>query len=338
MRVWEIRGGFGLEHLVVGERPDPTPGPGEVLVRVGACSLNRRDLMTVMGEYNPRQPLPLVPLSDGAGRIEALGEGVSGLAVGERVCGLFCQGYQGGAPTRAKLRQTLGGPLGGMLAELVVLPADGVARVPEHLSDEEAATLPCAALTAWTALVEEGGLQAGESVLVLGTGGVSLFALQLAKLAGARVFVTSSSDEKLARARALGADEGINYRSDPKWGDTARKLAGEGVDHVVEVGGAGTLSQSLKAVRTGGTVHLIGVLGGAVNDLNLVPLFMGHRRLQGVFVGHGDAFAALTRAVAQHRLRPVIDRTFAFDETKEALAHMQGERHFGKICIRVSGA
>jgi NADPH:quinone reductase-like Zn-dependent oxidoreductase len=225
-----------------------------------------------------------------------------------------------------------------MLAERVLLPAEGTAKVPAHLSDEEAATLPCAALTAWTALFEEGRVKAGETVLVLGTGGVSLFALQLAKLAGARVILTSSSEEKLARAKALGADELIHYPSDPSWGDSVRRLTGDGVDHVVEVGGAGTLAQSLKATRVGGTVHLIGVLSGAVNDLNLVPLFMGHRRLQGVFVGHKDAFGALTAAVETHRLRPVIDRVFSFEDAPAAFLAMKSERHFGKLCIRVSGA
>jgi len=212
MRTWAIQEAFGLDNLQLTERDAPEVGPGEVCVDVLACSLNRRDLMMVEGVYNPRQPLPLIPVSDGVGHISAVGPEVLGLAVGDRVAGLFCQRWQGGAPTREKLRATLGSPLDGMLAERRVLPASGVAKVPEHLSDEEAATLPCAALTAWSALYESAGIKPGEWVLVLGTGGVSVFAVQFAKLAGARVAVTSSSDEKLARMKALGADVLVNYR------------------------------------------------------------------------------------------------------------------------------
>lgn len=336
MRAYVIDGGFGIDKLRVVERELGEPREGEVRVRVRACSLNRRDLMTVEGTYNPRQPLPLVPLSDGVGIVEAIGPGVRDLAVGDRVAGLFCQEWQGGEPTKERLRTTLGGPLDGMLVEQVILPAHGVAKVPAYLTDEEAATLPCAALTAWSALYTLGELKPGHTVLVQGTGGVSLFALQLAKLGGARVIATTSSDEKAERLKALGADEVIDYTREPAWGDRARKLSGDGVDHVIEVGGAGTLEQSVRATRMGGTISLIGVLAGHATDVALTPLFMGQRRLQGVFVGHRDGFIAMCAALAAGEVRPVIDRVFPFDEAPRAFERMKANAHVGKICISLA--
>lgn len=334
MRAAEIRGGWGLDNLVLAERPDPVAGPGQVLVRVGAVSLNYRDLLTVQGVYNPKQPLPLVPCSDGAGVVEAVGPGVRRVKPGDRVCSVFAQRWLAGAPTRDKIRSTLGGPLDGMLAERVVLSEEGVVRTPEHLSDEEAATLPCAAVTAWNALVTEGRVAAGETVLVQGTGGVSLFALQLAKLLGARVIATSSSDDKLARARELGADEGINYKDVPDWGARAKELTGgEGVDLVVEVGGAGTLQQSLRAVRIGGRVALIGNLAGTSAEVPLTLIFMQRVNVYGILVGDRESFEAMNRAIAAHRLRPVVDRVFPLDDTRAAFEHMAAGRHFGKIVI-----
>jgi NADPH:quinone reductase-like Zn-dependent oxidoreductase len=209
--------------------------------------------------------------------------------------------------------------------------------VPAYLSDDEAATLPCAALTAWSALITQGQLVAGQTVLVQGTGGVSIFALQIAKLVGARVIVTSSSDEKLERARTLGADETINYKTTPDWDKRARELTGDGVDHVIEVGGAGTLTRSLKAVRVGGTISIIGVLAGASTELNVVPVLMQNLRLQGVFVGHREGFEAMNRAFDLAKIRPVIDRVFAFGEARAAFDHMASATHFGKICVRVGG-
>jgi NADPH:quinone reductase-like Zn-dependent oxidoreductase len=334
LRAWQIHDGFGLDNLALVERDDPTPGRGEVLVEVVAASLNRRDLMTVEGEYNPRQKLPLVPVSDGVGFVRAVGEDVRGLEVGDRVAGLMCLAWQGGRPTRDKLRTTLGGPLDGMLLEQRVLPASGVCKVPAHLSDDEAATLPCAGLTAWSALYESARVQPGERVLVLGTGGVSIFALQLAKLAGAHVTITSSSDDKLARATALGADEVINYREQPDWGDVVRKRGG--VDHVIEVGGAGTLEQSVKASKLGGSIQLIGVLAGHKTELSLTPVFMGQRRIQGLLVGHRDGFEAMCAAIERAQLRPVIGATFDFEDARAAFEHMKSSAdHFGKICVRV---
>jgi NADPH:quinone reductase-like Zn-dependent oxidoreductase len=233
------------------------------------------------------------------------------------------------------MRATLGGPLDGTLRERMTIAAESVVRPPAHLSDAEAASLPCAAVTAWSALVVQGRLRAGETVLVLGTGGVALFALQIALLHGARVIVTSSSDEKLERARALGAWETVNYVREPAWGKKARELAGEGVDHVIEVGGAGTLAESLKAVRPGGTIHLIGVLAAGEAPLSIVPIFMQQIRVQGVLVGPKESFEALNRALATHTVKPVVDRTFAFDDAPAAFDHLASGRHFGKVCVGI---
>ncbi|HEX9943995.1 MAG TPA: NAD(P)-dependent alcohol dehydrogenase [Thermoanaerobaculia bacterium] len=336
MRAVEIRGGFGLDNLSLVERPDPAPGPGQALVRLRAASLNYRDLLTVEGKYNPKQKLPLVPCSDGAGEVVAVGEGVTRVQPGDRVCGLFAQKWISGAPTRERLRSTLGGPLDGTLAELAVFDQEGLVKTPEHLSDEEAATLPCAAVTAWSALVTEGGVTAGDAVLVQGTGGVSLFALQLAKLLGARVIATSSRDEKLERVRELGASGLINYREVPEWGKKAKELTGgTGVDNVVEVGGAGTLQQSLQAVRFGGTISLIGNLSGTKTELLLTQIFMQKIRVNGILVGHRDSFEAMNRAIALHRLRPVVDRVFPLEESRAAFEHLAAGGHFGKIVVRV---
>lgn len=337
MRAFEIRS-FGLDGLTLVERPDPVPGPGQALVRVRAASLNFRDLLTVQGLYNPKQPLPLVPLSDGVGEVAAIGDGVTRVKVGERVAGLFAQKWLAGPPTKANLLSTLGGPLDGMLTEQIVLHEDGLVSVPAHLTDEEAATLPCAAVTAWSALVTQGGVTAGDNVLVLGTGGVSIFALQIARLLGARVIVTSSRDEKLERARELGAAETINYRSTPDWEKKVKELTGGGVgvDHVVEVGGSATLAKSLRAVRIGGTVSLIGSLTGLTAEVNLAHILMQNVRVQGVIVGSRESFEALNRAIALHRLRPVVDRVFPFAESRAALDHMAGQGHFGKVSIRIA--
>jgi len=337
MRVYEIQDSFGLDNLKLTDRPDPVPAPGQVALKVSAASLNYRDLLMVRGHYNPRQPLPLIPCSDGAGVVTAVGDNVSKVAVGDRVASCFFQTWVDGPPTADKLAGTLGGPLDGMLAEQVVLSEDGVVRVPEHLTDLEAATLPCAALTAWSALVEQGQVAVGDTVLVQGTGGVSIFALQIARALGARVIVTSSSDAKLERAREMGAWKTVNYTEDPAWGRTARRLTdGSGVDHVVEVGGAGTLEQSLKAVRVGGQISVIGVLSGVSSELNVIPILMQNIRLQGILVGSRAGFQRMNEVVERHEIRPVIDRTFGFDEAPDAFRHMASGRHFGKICISMS--
>lgn len=336
MKVFEIQDSFGLDNLKLAERPDPKPGYGQVLIRVRACSLNYRDLLTIQGAYNPRQPLPLVPLSDGVGEVVEVGEGVSRIGVGDRVAGIFAQKWIGGGPNQERLRSTLGGPLDGMLAQYVVLDEAGVVRIPEHLSFEEAATLPCAAVTAWAALTKYRKLTVGETVLLQGTGGVSIFALQFAKLLGARAIITSSSDDKLERARQLGADQLINYKANPNWERQVRELTDKvGVDHIVEVGGAGTLEKSLACVRIGGFIAVIGVLGGKAAPLSVTPILMSSITVQGITVGNRDDFEAMNRAVAAHRLRPVIDRVFKFEETPQALELMQKGGHFGKIVIRM---
>lgn len=334
MRAWQIDGAFGLDNLKLVERPDPKPRAGEVVIRMGAASLNYRDLLMVEGAYNPRQPLPLVPCSDGVGTVVEAGEGVSRVAVGDRVATLFSQAWFDGEPTAAKLRSTLGGPIDGALCDTMLLPEDGVIHIPEHLSDAEAACLPCAGLTAWSALVEQGGITAGDVVLVQGTGGVSIFALQLAGLLGARVIVTSSSDAKLERVRELGAWRTINYATDPKWGKTASSMTGGGgVDLVVEVGGAGTLAQSLRAIRVGGTVAVIGVLSGTSAPFDVIPILMQHVRLQGILVGSRAGFERMNRAIAVGEMRPVVDRVIPFDDAPAAFELMKKGGHFGKICI-----
>ncbi|HEY0514459.1 MAG TPA: NAD(P)-dependent alcohol dehydrogenase [Thermoanaerobaculia bacterium] len=336
MRAIEIRGAFGLDNLAVVERPDPRPGPGQILVRLRAASLNYRDLLTVEGKYNPKQKLPLIPCSDGAGEVLETGEEATRFQPGDRVCTVFAQKWIAGRPTRERVRSTLGGPLDGTLAELAVFDQEGLVKTPDHLTDEEAATLPCAAVTAWSALVTEGGVTAGDTVLVQGTGGVSLFALQIAKSLGARVIATSSRDEKLARVREMGADETINYREVPDWGARAKELTGGvGVDHVVEVGGAGTLPQSLQSVRFGGTISLIGNLAGTRAELLLTHVFMQKIRLQGILVGDRESFEAMNRAIALHGLRPVVDQIFPLEDSPAAFRHMAAGEHFGKIVIRI---
>ncbi|HWW95657.1 MAG TPA: NAD(P)-dependent alcohol dehydrogenase [Vicinamibacteria bacterium] len=336
MKAFELRKTFGLEALTPTERPDPSPGPGQVLLRLRAASLNYRDLLMVQGLYNPKQPLPLIPLSDGVGEVVRLGDGVTRVKEGDRVAGIFAQKWLAGEPTRQKLLATLGGPLDGMLADHIVLHEEGMVPVPAHLSDEEAATLPCAAVTAWSALVTQGGLKAGDTLLVLGTGGVSLFALQFARLFGARVIVTSSSDEKLARARQLGASDLINYKATPDWEKKVKELTGGvGADHVLEVGGSGTLPRSLRAVRVGGHISLIGNLTGLTADLNLAPILMQNVRVQGVMVGSRETFETMNRAIGLHKLHPVLDRVFPFAEARAAFEHLAGQGHFGKIGIRI---
>lgn len=336
MTAWHVDGGFGLDNLRRVETTPAAPRRGEVRLRMHAVALNYRDLLMVEGAYDPRQPLPLVPCSDGVGVVEAVGEGVTTVQVGERVCPIFAEAWLEGQPTRAMLRSTRGGPLPGTLQTHLVLPAAACVRPPTHLSDEEAATLPCAAVTAWRAL-DAGAVGPGSTVLTLGTGGVSLFALQLARLRGARVAITSSSDQKLETAAALGADLCVNYSSDPAWGKTVGRWAGEGVDCVVELGGAGTLQQSLAAVRAGGTLALIGVLAGAVAKVPLTRILMRGIRIQGIMVGHRADFMALNEALTAHpEVRPVVQRMFSMDEAPEALRYLKSQRHLGKVVVRVA--
>ncbi len=331
MKAFEILNSFGTDSLNLIERPDPSPGYGQVLVKLRAVSLNYRDLMVVKGLYNPNLPLPLIPCSDGVGEVVALGEGVTRVKVGDRVAGIFFQTWLSGRLTEEKTQSALGGAIDGLLAEYAVLHEDGVVHIPEHLTDVEAATLPCAAVTAWNAL--SGNVKAGDTVLVQGTGGVSVFALQFAKLLGAKVIATSSSNEKLERLQSLGVTDTINYKQTPEWGKKAHELTG-GVDHVVEVGCAGTLNESLKAVAHGGQISLIGVLTGGKGEISTASILMKNVRLQGIYVGSREMFEDMNQAIALHKIRPICDRVFPLEFARSALEYMETGAHFGKICIQ----
>lgn len=326
---------FGIDELAFNEIDRPTPMAGEVLVRMRASSLNYRDLMMVEGTYNSRLKLPLVPFSDGAGEVVEVGEGVSRWKVGDRVCPIFMQGWVDGELDYSKSKSTLGGDLDGCLREYAAFNEAGLVRIPDHLSFEEAACLPCAGVTAWNALMVSGGLQKGDTVLCQGTGGVSLFALQFAKAAGAEVTITSSSNDKLERAKGLGADHVINYREREDWDTVALELTNKrGVDHVVEIGGPGTLQRSMRAVKTGGHIAVIGVVAGKGEFTN-VPIFMKALKLIGVFVGSRVMFEDMNRFVTDKSIRPVVDSTFEFDQVRDALELMKSGGHFGKILVRI---
>lgn len=328
MSAWVVDGGFGLDALRWTARPAPEPGPGQVRVRITAASLNYRDLRVIEGNYDPRLPRPRVPGSDGCGVVDAIGPGARGVAVGDRVMPIFVQGWLDGPPTRARLQTTLGHHRDGVFAAHLIADADGVVRAPDGWTDAEVACVPCAAVTAWRALVSLGGIKAGDVVLVQGTGGVSIAALQIAKLHGARVFATTGRPARAARLRALGADHVLPRDG---WGKAARDLGG--VDHVVDVGGAGTLDAALTAVRPGGTISSIGMLGGMESPLALNKLFMQQIRLQGVIVGSRADAEAVLRAYDAGGLRPVIDRGFPMQGLKDALGWLTAGEHFGKVVL-----
>lgn len=335
MKVLQIDEAFGLENLSWADRPTPEPGAGEVLLRMRAASLNYRDWLMVGGLYNPRQPLPLIPCSDGVGEVVEVGGSVTRVEVGDRVVTQFCQGWVSGDPPRDSLRNTLGGPVDGTLAEFMVMSEEGVVAAPKHLSDVEAATLTCAGLTAWSAISTLAEIGEGDTVLVLGTGGVAIFALQFAQLLGARVIVTSSSDAKLERVRQLGATATINYRETPEWATAVKEHTdGQGVDLVVEVGGAETLPESIKSLKQGGQISLMGNLTGGVTKLNLIPVFMRGLRIQGILVGHRDGFEAMCETISERQMRPVVDTVYPWNEARQAFEHLDSGRHLGKICLR----
>ena len=335
MRLWQISS-FGIDSLEFVERPTPSPEAGQVLVKVRAISFNYRDLMVVKGQYNPKMKLPRVPCSDGAGEVVAVGDGVTAWRVGDRVAGIFMQNWLDGPPTAQKSRAALGGDVDGMLSEYVVLKETGLVSIPEHLSFQEAATLPCAAVTAWNAL-RVGEVKPGSTVLIQGTGGVSIFALQLARLKGARVLGISGSDEKLERAYQLGLDAGLNYKENPEWDRWALdETGGLGVDLVIEVGGLGTLPRSLRALRVGGALAQVGVLTGSADPASFPLGTILHKqvRTQGIYVGSRQDFEELNKAITLTQLRPV-GENFHWSQAREALARMEEGSHFGKLVLTV---
>ena len=336
MKAYEIQQ-FGVENLALVERDEPSIGATEVLVKFHAASLNYRDLMMVEGRYNPKLKMPLVPFSDGAGEVVAIGENVSKWKIGDRVSPIFMQGWIDGEISFESARSALGGDRDGALREFGAFDESGLVRIPDHFSYEEAATLPCAAVTAYHALFESGRLHPSDTVLLQGTGGVSIFALQLASVYGCRTIITSSSDEKLARAAQLGADDLINYKEREDWDRAVLELTGKrGVDQIVEVGGAGTLQRSVNAVKMGGHIAVIGVLSSK-GEFNPATILMKSVKMHGIFVGSRQMFEQMNLLLCQHHhIKPVIDKTFEFGEVKEALGYMKAGAHFGKIVLKIN--
>ena len=336
MKRWEIRGS-GIEALELVDAPEPQAGPKQVVVRVRATSLNYRDVLTVEGKYRGTPGRAgMVPLSDGAGEVVALGPGVTTLAVGDRVAGNFFQAWHGGAWRGDYVPSAMGGGRDGMLTELVVLEEGGTVKLPAGYSFEEGATLPCAGLTAWNSVVTQGALGKDETLLVQGTGGVSIFALQFARALGARVFATSSSVAKIERLAAMGAAASVNYRDNPEWEKAILALSEKkGVELVVEVGGAGTLEKSIRALAHGGRIMLVGVLAGGAQAANPFGLAMKNATLRGIYVGSSAEFAAMNAFIERHAIKPVIDRVFPFGEAKAAYAHLKSGAHYGKVVIGV---
>ena len=335
MRVLEAREPFGIDSLTFTTRADPTPGPRDIVVQMKALSLNYRDHLVVdaVGRWRPRGPR--IPVSDGAGVVVARGPDVTRVREGDRVAPIFYPMWIDGPPAAEKMDVSLGGAMfDGLYAEYAVMDEAAVAHVPSHLTDEEAATLPCAAVTAWNAIAEGTPLRQNDTVVVLGTGGVALFALQFARLFGARVIGTSSSDAKLARARELGASAGINYRTTPDWPGQVRELTdGRGADLVVDT--AGSLAEAIDAVRVGGSIAFIGLLAGTRSEVDLIQFMGKSATIRAIDVGSRAMFESMNRAIESAGLRPVIDRTFAFDQACDAFRYLGSGAHFGKVCVRV---
>jgi NADPH:quinone reductase-like Zn-dependent oxidoreductase len=334
MRAYEIVSAGGIDTLALNQRQTPQPGPGQILVEMRASSINYRDLSSVEDPLARAIALPRIPNSDGAGEVMAVGEGVTDFKPGDRVAGCFFQDWSDGRISATAMASAMGGAIDGVLAEAVLLRATGAVHLPQHLSFEEGATLPCAGLTAWNCLVEQGGLKAGSTALFLGTGGVSIFGLQIAKMMGARAIITSSSDAKLERAASLGADALINYREIPDWQTRVLELTdGVGVDVTIETGGGGTLEKTLDATRIGGTVSLIGVLAGG--NIDPTTVMRKSIRLQGVYVGNRRMFTEMNAALALNGVHPVIDQVFDFDDARAAYHAMRGAGHFGKLVVKI---
>ncbi|MCA9037877.1 MAG: NAD(P)-dependent alcohol dehydrogenase [Planctomycetaceae bacterium] len=336
MKAYQIQSDGGIDAIGLIDVAEPNPGPGQVVVRMKAASLNFRDLIITRGGYPRNDRCPVIPLSDGAGEVLAVGEGVTGLQPGDRVVNCFFEDWESGDVDEAQMQTARGGGIDGVLAEQVIFSERALLPIPSHLSFEQAATLPCAAVTAWQALVSLGGLQAGQTVLTLGTGGVSLFALQFAKMHGARVIITSSSDDKLMKARQLGADETINYRTTPEWENEVLRLTdGRGVDNVIELGGPGTLPKSLACARVSGRVSMIGVLTGAAGDVNPMLALFNRVTMQGIYVGSRSMFQDMNQAISANKLEPIVDRVFDFSEARQAYRYLKSGSHFGKVVVRI---
>ena len=338
MKAYVIKENFGLHNLIMIDKKSAPLKPNEVRIKLKAASLNYRDLLMIEGKYNPKQKLPLIPLSDGAGIITEIGSKVNKLNVGDKVIGSFAQNWLRGEASKDKLIHTLGGPLDGMLQEECTLPQHGVVKFSNHFTYKQAATLPCAALTAWHALVKIGKISKNKTILLLGTGGVSIFALFIAKLYGAKVIITSSSDEKLQKAKNLGADECINYTKDPDYHQTIKQITGgKGVDLILEVGGATTLDNSLQSIKVGGTIVLIGIVGGKFYHLPLTSIIMKNIRIQGIVVGSSYDLQQMIGKFTKEKvnINPLIDKSFTFSRANEALQYFKQAQHFGKICIEI---
>jgi NADPH:quinone reductase-like Zn-dependent oxidoreductase len=335
MKLFELQA-FGLENLKRAECLPLDPGTNEVMIRLRAVSLNFRDLLVVQGKYNPRMKLPRIPISDGAGEVVSVGSEVTAWKAGDRVVIPFFPAWIDGELSAAKSASALGGDVDGLLREFATVRAEALLPIPPHLSFEQAAALPCAAVTAWNGLFVAGNLRPGKTLLLQGTGGVSLFGLQFGKMAGAKIILISSSDDKLKRARAMGADETINYRAEPEWGKRVLEMTeGRGVDLTLEVGGAGTLSQTLRATGYAGHVSLIGILSGIAGEIQIGHILHRALTVRGIYVGSRAMFSAMNGAIAEHQLEPVIDRVFSFDETPDAFRHLESGQHFGKVVIRM---
>lgn len=332
MKIVSVQSPGGLDKLNIVEKADPVPGPGEILVQWHATSLNYHDYLVAIGGIPVQDGR--IPMSDGAGEVIALGENVSEWKVGDKVMSMFFPNWIEGKPNFKKTRAIKGETVDGCLAEKACLPATAVTAIPEAYSFAEAATLPCAGLTAWRALFEEGGLKAGDTVLIEGTGGMSILALQQAKAAGAKVYATTSSPEKVERLKSLGAEAVVNYKEDPKWGKTLFKLTGRGVDHVLDVGGGSTMKQSIEATAIGGHISSIGVLsGGRAGEIVFPKFFFKHIRMTGVAVGSNEMQQAMVKAINISGIKPIIDRSFAFDQLAEAFRYQESGKHFGKIVL-----
>jgi len=334
MKVIEIRDKFGVEFMAVAERPEPVPGPEQVVLKMKAFSLNSRDLLVVNGVGRWKPSLPRIPLSDGVGLVAAMGSGVSRVKMWDRVAPIFYPKWLDGRVASEKMGSPLGGAVAdGVLAEYTLFDETSLVHVPGHLTDVEAAALPCAAVTAWNAVVSGGQIASGATVVVLGTGGVSIFALQFARFLGARVIITSSSDQKLARAKQLGADAVVNYKATPNWPKAVLELTGgDCADYVVDT--VGELREAIAAVRLGGMVAFVGLLNGMSAEVDLVALMGKSVRIEAIDVGSREMFEAMNKAIEVHAMRPVVDRVFGFSEQREALNYLREARHFGKVCLR----